>query len=142
MSTSTFPLGHVSDLDIFRSASRRNNDAQISGVILRGRSWFCQVLEGDGAKLEAAWSRIRTDPRHGNIRHWWQTEAPSRLFANWHSEHWGISRQVEEDVLSILHSDDVPTTDKITLVRVFAQVRRSKLQAKAPGFQEPRRSFA
>jgi hypothetical protein len=136
VSQSTHPLGHMSDADIFRSASRQNNSNDISGVILRGEHWFCQVLEGCGRALEQTWQRIRADNRHGAVRHWWVTDAPIRLFTNWRTEHWGISPQVERIFLEMIVSEDIPTADKITLVRAFALVRRASSRAKRSGFED------
>lgn len=126
VSQSTHPLGHVSDIDVFRAASRHNKKMNISGVILRGETWFCQVLEGRAQHLEATWSRISVDHRHGQCRVWWQTDAPTQLFSNWHTEHWGISPQVEKIFLAMLESNHISTADKITLVRSFAQVQRAR----------------
>lgn len=132
VSQSTHPLGHASDIDVFRAASRNNNAQSISGVILRGETWFCQVLEGHGPALETTWERISTDWRHGSIQSWWQTDVPIRLFSNWHNEHWGISPQVERVFLSMIQADLISTADKITLVRAFAQLRRSGSIAAKP----------
>ena len=132
VSTSQHENGHPSDAAIFREASHNNRKREISGVILRGTTWFCQVLEGHGDALEGTWDSIRRDQRHSNVRHWWQTDAPNRLFLHWHTEHWSVSEKIERVFLDILQSDAIPITDKITLVRAFAQVLRARKHA----FQE------
>ena len=128
VSHSTHPLGHVSDLEVFRSATRHNNANGISGVILRGETWFCQVLEGDQKALTHTWQRICVDPRHANHGHWWQTDIRRRMFSNWHTEHWGVSPQIEQVFVDMIQSPTISTEDKIILVRAFAQVRRARSQ--------------
>ena len=136
VSASTFPLGHASDIDVFRSAARHNREDGISGVILRGEAWFCQVLEGEGSVLDRTWHRIGQDPRHASLGHWWQTEVRHKLFSNWHTEHWGVSPQIERVFMEMIRSDTIATADKVILVRAFAQVRRSHNRLRRSGYGE------
>lgn len=138
VSESTHGLGHISDLEVFRSAARHNNTNNISGVILRGESWFCQVLEGAEHDIEATWERITADPRHACSQHWWQTDVQQRLFSNWHTEHWGVSPQIERVFMDMIRSDGILTADKIILVRAFAQVRRTHSQIKRSAVEHSR----
>lgn len=133
VSQSTHPLGHASDIDVFRSALDMNERHGICGVILRGERWFCQVLEGCGPRVEETLARIRVDHRHGMRRIWWQTDAPTRMFSDWHTEHWGVSPQIESVFLDMLLADDVPLTDKITLVRAFATMQRARARLRQSG---------
>ena len=127
VSRSTYPLGHVSDIEVFRTSIRRNRIDSISGVILRGETWFCQVLEGPGPILDRTFARIAVDPRHGAIRRWWQTYAPTQLFAGWETEHWGLSPQIERFFVDMIQSDHIASADKVILVRSFATMRRSAI---------------
>ena len=137
VSTSTYPLGHVSDLEIFRSAARHNTTNNITGVILRGETWFCQVLEGQKPQLEATWNRINQDARHVCLTHWWQQGSSQKLFGNWHTEHWGVSPQIEKLFVDMMRSDRIMTPDKIILVRAFAQVRRTHSAKQRSGVKNP-----
>lgn len=138
VSDSTHALGHVSDIEVFRSAARHNSKNNVSGVILRGESWFCQVLEGAEHNLRSTWDRISADPRHACAQHWWQKDARQRLFTNWHTEHWGVSPQIERLFIDMIRSDGILTADKIILVRAFAQVRRSHSLTKRSGVEHSR----
>lgn len=138
VSASTHTLGHVSDIEVFRSAARHNNKNNISGVILRGETWFCQVLEGAEQDLQPTWKRIHSDARHACAQHWWETGARQRLFTNWHTEHWGVSPQIERVFLEMIRSNGILTADKIILVRAFAQVRRSHSQTTRSGVEHSR----
>lgn len=136
VSQSTHPLGHISDLDIMRAASRHNKFAGISGVFLRSETWFCQVLEGRLATLEHVWSKIKSDPRHSSISVWWEVQATQRLFRNWHTEHWGVSPQLQDMLHEMLRSEDVEPVDKVTFIRAFAHVRRLKNRREKSGIND------
>ncbi len=133
VSASTYPLGHASDIDVFRTAAQRNRETRICGVILRGEAWFCQVLEGDRTAIDHTWQRICQDTRHAPLGHWWQTDLQQKLFANWHTEHWGVSPQIERIFMEMIRSDRIAIGDKIILVRAFAQVRRSQARLQPSG---------
>ena len=138
VSEATHALGHISDLEVFRSAARHNKENNISGVILRGEAWFCQVLEGAYPDVSATWNRINSDHRHASVHHWWQTDAHQRLFTNWQTEHWGVSPQIEQFFLEMIRSDGILTADKIILVRAFAQVRRTHSQIRNSAIEHSR----
>lgn len=139
VSHSTHSLGHISDLDIMRSASQHNKAANVSGVFLRSENWFCQVLEGEVTTLERLWKRIKCDPRHSDISVWWEIRVSERFFRNWHTEHWGVSPQLQDLLHEMLRSNDVEPLDKVTFIRAFAHVRRLKNRRKSSDLtrQEP-----
>lgn len=127
VSHSTYPLGHVSDMDIMRVAARNNKAAGISGILLRGETWFSQVLEGPASALAAAWESISIDPRHSHIRYWQLDDLEGRAFAGWHTEQWGVSPQIQAVLHDMLQSPDVSPEDKISFLRAFGTLRRMRL---------------
>jgi len=48
-------------------ARMRNRDVRVTGILVYSGGWFLQALEGEQAAVEAIFSRIEKDPRHGNI---------------------------------------------------------------------------
>jgi hypothetical protein len=53
------------DINAILAASRRNNsNANITGLLVYDGVRFLQALEGDQAAIEAAFQRIKADPRH------------------------------------------------------------------------------
>ena len=55
-------------LDAILATSRRNNARDgITGLLYADGTRFLQALEGEGAAVEAAFARIRTDPRHRGV---------------------------------------------------------------------------
>ena len=52
---------------IIRAAHGHNAAAGITGGLVFLDGWFAQVLEGEGAALEATLARIAGDPRHAEM---------------------------------------------------------------------------
>ena len=72
------------DLDLILAASRRNNDvANITGLLVYDGVRFLQALEGEKAAIEAAFLRIKADPRHRAAVMLSVREIASREFGNW-----------------------------------------------------------
>jgi len=85
------------------------------------------VLEGPASALEAAWAQIAIDPRHSHLRYWQLDNLEGRAFAGWHTEHWGVSPQIQAVLHDMLQSPDVSPEDKISFLRAFGTLRRMKL---------------
>ncbi len=52
---------------ILRTAQRRNQLNDITGVLCLGQGVFLQALEGDRGKVTALYARIFSDPRHKDV---------------------------------------------------------------------------
>jgi Sensors of blue-light using FAD len=66
------------------ASSRKNNfEAAISGAMAFNEGWFAQVLEGSLDALAVTFGRIRSDPRHRDLRVLQQVAAQQRLFPTW-----------------------------------------------------------
>ena len=50
---------------------------------MRGRDWFCQVLEGEPASLVNVFSTIQRDPRHTGIVSWHGEPISKPSFPDW-----------------------------------------------------------
>jgi len=48
-------------------ARMRNGEVGVTGILVYSGGWFLQALEGEQAAVEAIFSRIEKDPRHGDI---------------------------------------------------------------------------
>lgn len=69
--------------NIVESARRNNAAFSISGILVVGRDWLAQVLEGERANLNGAISRILADERHKDLRIAGLRFLGKRRFANW-----------------------------------------------------------
>ena len=52
---------------IERTATARNREANVSGLLIYNGTNFVQLLEGEEGMVSATMDRIRQDPRHTNI---------------------------------------------------------------------------
>ncbi|MGB5981811.1 MAG: BLUF domain-containing protein [Nonlabens sp.] len=53
--------------DLFKTSSIKNNESQITGILLHEMGRFFQVLEGEEKLVNDLFYKIRKDSRHGNI---------------------------------------------------------------------------
>ena len=60
-----------------------NNPNQITGMLLYDNQQFMQVLEGEQAVIEALFKKIKSDPRHQQVKALIHTPITERNFANW-----------------------------------------------------------
>ncbi len=64
--------------------SRRNNDRDgISGLLYDDGVRFLQVLEGDEGRVDAAFARIKADPRHRAVVILSRRPIEAREFGDW-----------------------------------------------------------
>ncbi len=66
------------------ATSRRNNARDgVTGLLYADGTRFLQVLEGDTAKVEAAFARIQPDPRHRAVVVLSRRDVEAREFGSW-----------------------------------------------------------
>jgi hypothetical protein len=81
---STARSGEAIDLDDILARSRRNNRRDgITGLLHAKGRRFLQALEGDSGKVEAAYARIATDPRHFALVVLSRRMVETREFGDW-----------------------------------------------------------
>lgn len=68
---------------IHETATRRNREAGLSGVLLFSDRFFLQLLEGPRLSLTETLGRILADHRHDNIRLCSAQEVHTRMFPSW-----------------------------------------------------------
>jgi len=72
------------DLDqIVASATRRNAENGITGMLLYADGRFMQLLEGEDAVVEATFARVSLDPRHHDVVVTERAAIEARSFSNW-----------------------------------------------------------
>jgi Sensors of blue-light using FAD len=72
------------ELEVLLSECRRSNaKADVTGILLYQNGSFFQVLEGEGEKVEALFSRISSDKRHHQTKKIIFECIPTRYFAAW-----------------------------------------------------------
>ncbi len=71
------------DHDILETAWRHNGEMGVTGYLLRTRTQYFQVLEGEYDVLDDVVGMIRKDPRHTGMGILCDRTAKERRFANW-----------------------------------------------------------
>jgi hypothetical protein len=68
---------------LLQQSQARNARLSISGLLLHSDGYFLQYLEGPPDSIEAVWSSIKSDPRHGNVVLLFDEARETRLFSGW-----------------------------------------------------------
>jgi hypothetical protein len=73
----------AADHDILETAWRHNGDMGVTGYLLRTRTYYFQVLEGEGDVVDDLVGMIRVDPRHTDLQILCDDILHERRFGNW-----------------------------------------------------------
>ena len=73
----------LSVAEILGVSERNNRRDRLTGVLLAHQGWFLQALEGSRTDIERLLTRLRSDPRHENIRMLGFDTISERSFADW-----------------------------------------------------------
>lgn len=73
------------DIDsILKASVNRNNQNEITGLLIYRDGFFIQFLEGVSEQsIKETLERIMADKRHGTVRVIGEWQSPKRLFENW-----------------------------------------------------------
>jgi hypothetical protein len=82
-STATRPLSPQELADILLIARGKNEDDQITGMLLYRRGHFLQVLEGPDERLSALLTKLEKDPRHRQVQILLDGRIAARAFGTW-----------------------------------------------------------
>ena len=82
-STGTGPLTAADLIGLLGSARRRNQELDVTGLLLHREDSFFQIIEGSRANVLAVFERIRADPRHTRITVLFEGPATLREFSDW-----------------------------------------------------------
>lgn len=86
--SSVSPNAGPADPAAILAVSRPNNQADaITGLLYSDKARFLQALEGPADKVEAAFARIKADPRHRAIVILSRRDIDAREFGDWAMAH-------------------------------------------------------
>lgn len=103
--SSAIRLMSASDLaDIMSVARRKNDNTEVTGMLLYKDLSFLQVLEGPSEAVHAAYRQIRQDPRHTKVRLLFEHRIDEREFPDWTM---GFQNLDHEDVETLGGYSDV-----------------------------------
>jgi len=82
-STVTASLTAAELIGLLQSARRRNQELDVTGLLLHREDSFFQIIEGSRENVLAVFERIRTDTRHQRITVLFEGPATHREFSDW-----------------------------------------------------------
>jgi len=115
-------------IDQILAASRRNNHADgITGLLLYDGYRFLQALEGEPVRVQRAFDRIKTDPRHRAVVTLGSYEVTGRSFGDWSMASQRVGIATGNTVAELVDSltEDVTDRNVQALFRSFARLRQA-----------------
>jgi hypothetical protein len=82
-SAASKPFTHRELVALLKIVREKNSAASISGMLLYHEGSFLQVLEGPDKDVDALYSKIQLDPRHGSFMLLLREPVQGREFENW-----------------------------------------------------------
>jgi hypothetical protein len=107
--------------DILHASRRNNRRDGLSGLLVVGGRRFLQVLEGPRALIDAAYLRIKADPRHFALVELSRKLITERAFAGWDMG----CEQIDGDDLADMvkaSTEAVPDADLRAQFRSFVEL--------------------
>jgi len=97
-SAATAPLSKADFQDIAISASHKNHEKDITGVLIYHNGTLLQVLEGEEDKVRSLYERIKFDPRHNHCTLLASRHGETREFPRWDMFFHAIDSDKESDM--------------------------------------------
>lgn len=82
-STQTSKMSSSELIDVLNCARKRNQELNITGVLLHREDSFLQVIEGEKSAVVALFDRIKQDSRHQRIEVLINAPIQEREFSDW-----------------------------------------------------------
>ena len=83
VSTQTAPLNNEQLLELLTQARQKNNDLNITGLLLHRDDSFFQILEGSREAVTQLYEEIRVDERHHRVEIVSEGDVTSREYDDW-----------------------------------------------------------
>ena len=127
LSTSRNLLSNAEIEEILAVSRRRNQEDQVTGLLVYHEGCFFQALEGTAQAVETVFDRIKKDPRHASILMLLDTAVASRAFPDWSMgfvNERDLSDVLKEASMSLQDMLDdanrfIPDPKSVTLLRSF-----------------------
>ncbi len=119
--------------DIVAASERNNARDRLTGFLVFDKLHFLQILEGDEADVERAFSRIEADPRHDDIAVIARRSIDHRAFPEWAMG--GCVRSAEVDHIYQSHRSggdpsQADADDLVELAREIADWEARRAQSR------------
>lgn len=108
------------------ATSRANNQRdEITGLLYSDGTRFLQALEGPAEKVEAAYARIKADPRHRAIVMLSERDIDTREFGEWAMAHKMPGTDADAFIARVSELSANASPNVRATFESFAQVRRA-----------------
>lgn len=82
-STAVRPVSDADLIDILQKARHRNQEHNVTGMLIYRQGVFLQVLEGAFEDVDTIWRIIQNDTRHENLVVVLEQQIKTRAFPDW-----------------------------------------------------------
>jgi len=93
-------------LEILKTARKKNDEHNVTGVLLYSEGTFIQALEGDPADVDVIFGVIEHDVRHKNVIKLIDKPLNTRNFPDWSMGFATINRHQAQEIEGFLTSTD------------------------------------
>jgi hypothetical protein len=83
---------------LLKSSRKRNEDKNITGMLLYLDPYFLQILEGKEEVVHKSFKKIKHDPRHHKVSVLYQKPIAERAFSSWTM---GFNKVGHEDIMEV-----------------------------------------
>lgn len=128
-SKATHHLGHISDLDIMRTALDHNDRMDITGLLLRDRENFYQFLEGPSRSISTLISKIERDARHHSFQIHFTRSTSERYFAQWAMGYAEVPHDIGQSIVRAAQKGEKALSDLRAQLLHAAQNHTTKCDA-------------
>jgi len=104
-------------------AQEKNKQFSITGLILSGKDFYLQVIEGEKENINQLYRNIVRDERHRHCTLLRYTETAFRDFADWSMTHTTLE-ELHNSYLDVIVAPGELTYRKLTGIRAMALLRR------------------
>lgn len=101
VSQQTIRLSDSQFLALFDKSQARNASLGISGMLVRSKTRYFQILEGENCTVESLYESIKNDKRHNNLTLLTRQSITSRHFDSWQRQS-SLANIPQNTLLSIL----------------------------------------
>ncbi len=115
-----FGFGRAMLAGILLDSRRNNRRDEITGALICRHDLYLQLIEGHASEIDALYSRINVDDRHGEVRLLLTDTVSERLFPRWD--------MLDDEAPSLFWSPAevadgaVESTAPVELTRIFARL--------------------
>lgn len=124
ISKPTFPTAQAARVisSIVAPATARNAALGVTGALIATEHHFAQVLEGEGAALDALLASIARDPRHRDVTIVRRQQAVAPRFAGWSLAYQGRSAYFDSFISALARETERRLVDIERLVDLMSRL--------------------